>query len=265
MSGGAGADEALHSLLAGAEARLPLLTLAPAFLPAPERLLLLAWAGLLGECESALFESSDPRVRALRCGWWAEELAALPAGQPRHPLGRVLATPALPWAAFAQALLERAEDDAPAASAAAAEAALRPLASAVARIDAALAGSTDPGAADRFVLHWQGLGLGRGTTGAAGVPLALWARHGRRPADAATAPGVYRDWAGQLRARIAPPRRGESLLARLLAEDDRRRLAAWAAGRPAHPPPPRWRRPFAFWRCARDAALHYRIPPAATT
>jgi len=255
-------DTALH--------RLPLLGLLPAFLPQAAQPVFLAWAGLLGECEAALFESSEPRVRSLRCTWWAEELAALAAAAPRHPLGQGLISPDLPWAALAQALAQAIDDDALATDAAAADASLRPLAMAVARIDAALVGAATPdeAAAERFLRHWQALALGQGeprpAAGTAGIPLAIWARHGRRPVAGAAAPEVLRDWAGHLLGAIAPIRPGEPLLARLLADDDRHRLRALAAGRrPA--PVPLWRWPFVFWRCTRDAALHYRIPPVATT
>lgn len=258
----------LPALLAAAEARLPLLALVPAFLPESAQPPFLAWVGLLGECEAALFESSESRVRSLRCAWWAEELAALASGMPRHPLGRRLISPRLPWAALAQALGEAIEDDAPPADAAAAVIALRPLAMAVARIDAVLAGAANPDdrAAERFLRHWQVLALGEGrvATGSAGIPLALWARHGHRPVAGAAAPAVLGDWARQLRAGIGPDRPGETLLGRLLAEDDRRRLDALAGGRRPTAAPV-WRRPFTFWHCTRDAVLHYRIPPSAAT
>ena len=270
MSADADPVSGLPALLAAAEQRLPLLALVPAFLPESAQPSFLAWVGLLGECEAALFESSEPRVRSLRCAWWAGELAALAAATPCHPLGQRLVSPCLPWADLAQALAEAIEDDAAAADAAAAAAALQPLATAVARIDAALAGAIAPDerAAERFLRHWQVLALGQGelrpAAGRAGIPLALWARHGRRPVAGAAAPEVLRDWAVQLRGAIAPDRPGETLLLRLLAEDDRRRLQALAAGR--RPVAlPAWRRPFAFWRCTRDAALHYRIPPDAAT
>lgn len=270
MSADADPASGLSALLAAAGQRLPLLALTPAFLPESAQPPFLAWVGLLGECEAALFESSEPRVRSLRCAWWAEELAALAASAPRHPFGQRLISPHLPWTGLAQALARAIEDDAVAADAAAAATALQPLAMAVARIDAALAGTPAPDerAAGRFLRHWQVLALGEGelrpAAGRAGIPLVLWARHGRRPVAGAAAPEVLRDWAGQLREAIPPNRPGETLLLRLLAEDDRRRLQALAAGR--RPVAlAAWRRPFAFWRCTRDAALHYRIPPDATT
>lgn len=270
MSAASDPSGGLPALPDTAVQRLPLLSLLPAFLPQAAQPVFLAWIGLLGECEAALFESSEPRVRSLRCAWWAEELAALAAAAPRHPLGRGLISPRLPWAGLAQAVAEAIDDDAAAIDAAAAAATLLPLAMAVARIDAALVGAATPdeAAAARFLRHWQVLALGQGeprpAAGSAGIPLAFWARHGRRPVAGAAAPEVLRDWAGHLLGAMAPDCPGETLLARLLAEDDRRRLQALAAGRrPAVLPV--WRRPFAFWRCTRDAVLHYRISPSAET
>lgn len=268
MSAGPEQAAELQAAVAAAEARLPLLGLAPVFLPEPARPLFLAWAALVDEWQEAAFESSDPRVRTARCAWWAEELAGMARGASRHPLARRLAAPALPWVGLAQALLPFAEDDAPAADAAAAETALWPLASALALLDARLSGSAavSPEDVRRFVRHAQVrvLASGCGLEGAAGIPLAFWARHGRRRDEAGTAPEVHRDWARHLQQSNAPPRRGESLLCRLLADSDRRQLAALAAGRRPLPPP-LWRRPFAAWRCARDAALQYRLPPVADT
>ena len=256
-------DDVAHHV-AKVEARLPVLSVLPVFVPSTSRTVAFAWIALLGELREALFERSDPRVTGLKCAWWAEELQGMGRGAARHPLGRVLASTHVPWGGVAGPLLALAADDSPPADAGDASAALRPLAEALAAIDAVLLdrAPVDEGLVASLVRHWQAqrLWMGRADADGARIPMAFWARHGRRRADSADAPEVHRDWAAHLRQGMVGPTSGGSLLRRVLDRSDRDVLAALAQG--AEPSFPRWRRPFDAWRCARDAALHYRLPPA---
>lgn len=265
MSAGLPEDVAHH--VAKVESRLPVLSVLPVFVPPSSRPVALAWIALLGELRESLFERSDARVRDLKCAWWAEELQGMGRGVARHPLGRVLASTFVPWAEAAGPLLALAGDDAPPVDSEAASVALRPLAEPLAAIDATLLGrpSVDPGLIAALVRHWQAqrLWVGRADPDGARIPMAFWARHGRRRADSADATAVHRDWAAYLRGGESGPISGESLLHRVLYRTDHEVLSALAVG--AEPRFPRWRRPFDAWRCARDAALHYRLPPSVRT
>lgn len=263
----AGLPEDVAHHVAKAEARLPVLSILPVFVPPASRPVALAWIALLGELREALFERSDPRVTGLKCAWWAEELQGMGRGAARHPLGRLLASTRVPWAEAADPLLALAVDDTPPADTAAASTALRPLATPLAAIDATLLGrpSIDPALVEALVRHWQSqrLWVGRADADGARIPMTFWARHGRRRTDAAEATEVHRDWATHLRGDRPGPMSPASLLRRVLDHSDHVVLSALSVG--AEPRFPRWRGPFDAWRCARDAALHYRLPPPLRT
>ena len=286
-------DEAgLEAFFAKAESREPLLRAALGFVPMQARPTFKAWTGLLAELRECAFELSDPRVTALKAGWWAEELDGMARGAARHPLGRALLARDLPrapeaWAAAAAALPVVASDIDPAPDTDAALDALRPLAAALIAIERALFGATldraivssapdrDDGAQGRaLALHWLRHRLECGLEGAdrARVPLALFARHGLRRERLASpeAAALRRDWAAQLSAEaeaLLAARTGGWPYPRLLSlASDRRALAAFAAGREAASG-----RMQSFldvaraWRLARNAALQPRPAVASPT
>ena len=217
-------DDAIAHFVAKWHRREPEMALAEVFCPAPQRLRFRAWGALVHELREAAFELSDARVTAVKCQWWAEELANLPQGRGRHPISADIAAPALPWTRLARALMEQSLLDE------------RP-----ADVHAALA-------------HMQRLPQGLLAGDQARLPLNLLARHGRTVAQVGAGEGdaVLRDWAAELLAALpsAPP--SAPLYRRLRTGFDRVRLRRLAAGRgfaPPAAPTTVWR----AWRIARGA------------
>lgn len=272
MTASSAIDAGVAAAFAKAEAREPLLRAAVGFVPEDSRQVFRAWTALLAELRECAFELSDPRVTALKAGWWAEELDGAARGAARHPLTRVLVRAGGPWSGIAAPLQALATDADPEADLAATLAALRPLAEPLVAMERHLFGGD--GAAEAqgraLALHWlrERLRHGLDAVDRARVPLALYARHGLRreqlPTPAAAA--LRRDWASQLRDALPASPSGRWPYPRLLTLDaDRRALAALAAGgRPAERGtgvPALWR----AWRLARNAALQVRGPTAAPT
>ena len=271
-------DAGLEAFFAKAESREPLLRAALGFVPAPARPVFKAWTALLAELRECAFELSDPRVTALKAGWWAEELDGMARGAARHPLGRALLARELPrvpeaWAAASEALVLVSADADPAADRESAIAALLPLAAALVAIESMLfggaAGASSQGRA--LAVHWLRHRLERGLDAAdrARVPLALFARHGLRREQLASpgAAALRRDWARQLHSEaqaFAPSSQYAWPYPRLLSlAADRRALAMIAAGRePTQGPGQSFLDVWRAWRLARNAALR---PPRADT
>ncbi len=63
------------------------------FLPPAERAALTALYALRRELDGIADECTDPGVARAKLAWWQEELARTRAGQPRHPVTRLLAGP----------------------------------------------------------------------------------------------------------------------------------------------------------------------------
>lgn len=266
-------DEGLRAAFAKAEAREPMHRAAAGLVPPASRAVYMAWVALLEELRECAFELSDPRVTAVKSGWWAEELDGVARGAARHPLTRVLVRCGGPWTGIGDALLAVAADDVPSADREGALAVLRPFAEALVRVEAHLFGA-EPGIemqARCLAVHWLRLRLERGleATDRGRVPLVLFARHGlRREQLAGTeAEALRRDWAKQLHDLLpegSPA--GWAYPRRVGLHADRVALACSADGR---------RRPTgpaaAFidvwhaWRCARNAALRSDAPAARAT
>ena len=274
-------DVGPEAFFAKAASREPLLSAGLGFVPMHTRPTFRAWTGLLAELRECAFELSDPRVTALKAGWWAEELDGMARGAARHPLGRALLARDLPrvpeaLAAAAEALPSVASDLDPTADRDAAIATLLPLAMPLVTIECALFGAvTDDGAQGRaLAIHWLRHRLERGPESAdrGRVPLSLFARHGLRREQLASpeAAALRGDWATQLEAEakaLVSSRRSAWPYPRLLSlSTDRRALSALAAGRESPPGNAQaildvWR----AWRLARNAALHPRFAAAPTT
>lgn len=263
-------DEGLRAAFAKAEAREPMHRAAAGFVPTDSRAVYMAWVALLEELRECAFELSDPRVTAVKSGWWAEELDGVARGAARHPLTRVLVRHGGPWRGIGDGLLAVAADDAPTADLEGAMAALRPFAEALARVEAHLfdAQAGIEAQARSLAVHWLRLRLERGLEASdrGRVPLAMFARHGlRRDQLAGTeADALRRDWAILLRDALPATSPSGWAYPRLIGWlSDRRALRYVAEGRDAS-------RGIATafldvwqaWRCARNAAL--RVNPPAT-
>ncbi len=248
-------DDAIAHFVAKWHRREPEMALAEVFCPAPQRLRFRAWGALVHELREAAFELSDARVTAVKCQWWAEELANLPQGRGRHPISADIAAPALPWTRLARALMEQSLLDERPADVHAALAHMQPLAQALADVEAGLfeAPAADaPAIAVHLLLQRLPQGLLAGDQ--ARLPLNLLARHCRTVAQVGAGEGdaVLRDWAAELLAALpsAPP--SAPLYRRLRTGFDRVRLRRLAAGRgfaPPAAPTTVWR----AWRIARGA------------
>ena len=263
-------DEGLRAAFAKAEAREPIHRAAAGFVPMESRIVFMAWVALLEELRECVFELSDPRVTAVKSGWWAEELDGVARGAARHPLTRALVRSGGPWAGIGDALLAVASDDAPSADFDEAMAALRPLAEALLRVEAHLFGAA-PGIdapAHGLAVHWLRLRLERGLEASdrGRVPLAMFARHGlRRDQLAGTeAEALRRDWARQLHDALPAALPQGWAYPRLIGlHTDRRALRCAAEGRGASRGiTTGFLEVWLAWRCARNAAL--RVHPSAT-
>jgi phytoene synthase len=234
------------------------------------RIVFMAWVALLEELRECVFELSDPRVTAVKSGWWAEELDGVARGAARHPLTRALVRSGGPWAGIGDALLAVAGDDAPSADFDGAMAALRPLAEALLRVEAHLFGAA-PGIdapAHGLAVHWLRLRLERGldANDRGRVPLAMFARHGLRrdQLGGTEAEALRRDWARQLHDALPAALPQGWAYPRLIGlHTDRRALRCAAEGRGASRGiTTGFLEVWLAWRCARNAAL--RVHPSAT-
>lgn len=244
--------DAIEHFVAKWHRREPEMALAEVFCPPETRARFRAWGALVHELREAAFELSDARVTAVKSQWWAEELLNLGQGRGRHPISAVLEAPALPWTALARALLEQAQFDARPGDAAQALDQVRPLAQALAEVEAGLFGETvAPGSIDAIAVHLllQRLPAGLAAEDQARLPLSLLARHGLTAAQVAAGQGeaLLRDWARALAA--AQPARSGPLFRRLRTGFDRIRLERLAAGRGFAPPAA----PLSVWRAWRIA------------
>lgn len=234
--------------------REPEMAIADVFCPASERERFRAWGALLFELREAVFELSDPRVTTVKTGWWAETLLALGNRQGRHPLTEALLGVSAPWSALARTVLDTPQQPQRPGDGEAALAGVRPLAQAIAAVEAALF-AAQPAATDAVAVHLllQRLPAGLSAEDAGRVPLHLLARHELRSDDlpGAGSEPLLRDWATELRARLPERLSGACLYRRLRCAFDDARLQRLAAGRGFAPPSAVstvWR----GWRAARS-------------
>lgn len=205
-------DPAIAEYVGKWHAREPEMVTGELFVPAGARALFRRWGALQAELREAAHELSDPRVTAAKAGWWAEELAALSEGRPRHPLTRgMVVEAAVPWRQLAMAVaavVGEASDgiDRP-ADPEAALSGVHGLSSALAACEDALFGAAGGAASARTIavhLLLHRLLVGVGSADAGRVPLNLMARHGVT-ADVLQGPEgapLRRAWAAELRARL---------------------------------------------------------------
>ena len=249
-------DDAIAHFVAKWHRREPEMALAEVFCPPEQRRRFRAWGALVHELREAAFELSDARVTAVKCQWWAEELANLPQGRGRHPISADIASPALPWTRLARALIEQSLVDERPGDLGAALTGVQPLALALGEVEAGLfaAPALSDTAALSVHLLLQRLPQGLLAQDQARLPLNLLARHGCTVAQVAQGEGdaVLRDWAAELLAALPPAPPTAPLFRRLRIGFDRVRLARLAAGRGFAPPAAAasvWR----GWRIARGA------------
>ena len=149
---------ALDSFLDKWRMRWPEWRVVEIFVPEAQRQLAVAWFSLLQEFTDGMNIAGDPLPADAKLAWWGEELRDWQQQRSRHPLGRVLEPHRAPWFELAEALpalqrlRERPRD------AAAAEELARPLATAIAGVEAGanyVDGAT------------EGLGAGSGRRGIA--------------------------------------------------------------------------------------------------
>lgn len=238
--------------------REPEMELALRFVPTARRPAFIHWGALQAELLSALFELSDARVTRAKAGWWGEELLRFARDQYRHPLGERL-PPGLPWTALAAAVAAVLEHDGRAEDARDARARSSPLAEALAGVEAAWFGhAAGPVDVEAVALHLQCSRLlrGRGGEDAGGIPMSLFARHGRVPEDVRGERGeaVVRDWAAELHGQAPSPAGPVAAYRRFRLQFDREQLAQLARD-----PARGWRPgPGSAWRCWRLARTRSR-------
>ena len=203
-------------------ARWPEWAVCEVFLAPADRDAAAAWFALQQEFADAAWSGSDAAPGLAKLAWWQEELRGWARGAYRHPLGRALQPRTRDaWTALADALPVLRDRALPGAGVDAAMAALAPLSSACAAVEADLFGrASEPVVAAAALLS--------GPLAAAG---------GR---------------AASARLRDALPRRPLGAApVRLLAGVLRRRLGAAASGA-GWRPVSRWRLPWLAWRAARN-------------
>lgn len=236
--------------------REPEMALAEVFCPPEQRRRHQAWGALLFELREAMFELSDPRVTAVKTGWWAETLQALEAGQGRHPLAEPLSSCAAPWSTLARAVIETPHSESRPESPEQAIAGVQPLADAVTAVESAVFGCAPTDTIARAVaIHWllHRLPLGLGHDDVARIPMNLLARHNLTAGQLAGGQGqaVLQDWAGELRQRL-PARVPEAcLFRRLRTAFDQKRLQRLVDGQGFAPAPAAWS-VWRGWRAARS-------------
>lgn len=207
--------------------RWPEWALAQVFVPHAQRDTWVAWFALVDELVDAAWAHADPRPGEAKLGWWMQELHGWSTGARRHPLGRALPLGHPAWAMLAGALPPLGATRT-LGNAATLQAALEPLARALADVEALLGDGARGGqGADAWMRWLTARRLAASLDAAAFVasspiPAAWPAEQGGKRAPAL--------WRALLRARAA---RGD-------------------AGRPLPP----WRALLVAWRAARNAAVH---------
>ena len=247
-------DDALGPFVAKWQAREPEMAIAAAFCPMPIRPRFQAWGALLHELREALFELSDPRVTAVKTGWWAEELMGLEQGRSRHPLTSPLVNLSAPWSGLGRSLLEATHLEFRPSSTDEAIESLLPVARALVSVEAAVfvAAASDEGAR-AVAVHWllSRLPSGLEMEDRARIPMHLFARHDLAPGTWETGRGeeLLRDWAREL-ALVLPENPQGTQFRRLRTAFDRARLARLMTGK-GHAPPPAMATLWRAWRAAR--------------
>jgi len=237
-------EQALHEFAGKWRARWPEWSVAEVFVPRAERAAALAWAALQQELTDAAWGGSDAAPGEAKLGWWMEELQGWAQGRRRHPLGLALQRRQAPWAALAAALPSLRDSRERPGDRSEAYDGLRPLADAVAAIDAALFEPV-PGqlpAAAVPAIQAALLEARLLLQGDAAVPLSVVARALARPGEGAAA-----EWGRELLAQW-PLGGGATVPRRLWTALARTRLQRGDAARPLSP----WTALLAAWRGARN-------------
>ena len=236
------------------QAREPEMVIAEVFCAMAARPRFQAWGALLHELREALFELSDPRVTAIKCSWWAEEIISLAQGGSRHPVTAEFVGSSAPWSELGRCLLEASVIEARPGTTPEAIDTLLPLARAIVSVEAVVfAAPTDEQAARALVVHWLLSRLPKGLEmeDRARIPMHLFARHGLVPGawDAGQGAAALRDWSAEL-AQVLPIDTNSAMFRRAQTCFDRARLRRIAAAKGFAAPPALatlWR----AWRAAR--------------
>ncbi|WP_129136040.1 hypothetical protein [Luteimonas sp. YGD11-2] len=211
-----------ESFTAKFQERWPEWGVAIAFISPGEREALEAWLALLQEFADAAWGGSQAAPGLAKLAWWQDELLGWSRGARRHPLAQRLRAQPVDWATLGHALnvLPATREGAPENIGTT----LAPLAEALARAEAALAGQTV------------------GADDAAQLVATLLGERALRHGDADEARRVLAAWPG----RRGAGSRGRRIQAELL----RRRLLALADGK-APQSLAAWRALPLAWRAAR--------------
>lgn len=182
---------ALDSFLDKWRTRWPEWRVVESFVPESQRLLAVAWFSLLQEFTDGMNIAGDPLPADAKLAWWGEELRDWQQQRSRHPLGRVLEPHRAPWFELAEALptlqrlRERPRDAADAGEVA------RPLAAAIAGVEAILFGSP-PSVEAVQAIKAQLLFARLESAGVAALPLQMPA--GAEASQAAWADHLRQQW-----------------------------------------------------------------------
>lgn len=217
---------ALDSFLDKWRTRWPEWSQVESFIPASQRLQVVAWFSLLQEFDDILNTAGDPLPADAKLAWWGEELRGWSAQRSKHPLGRLLEPVRAPWAELAQTLPDLIDARATAADPQRARQLLAAYAGAVSAVERTMFNWAGRGDAAAAVLT-QTLAQRLHDCGADAVPQSL------KVADATLS---SQQWAGELLsqwpARVAGPRPR-----RVYASLAKARLQARLRGGPYQPSP----------------------------
>lgn len=225
-------------------ARWPEWRVAEVFVPGSQREPALAWFALQQELTDAAWTTTDPRPRAAKLAWWAEELQGWSQGRRRHPLGIALQRLPVPWMQLAAGLPALAASRERQTDIAQSIAILVPFAAGSSAVGAALLAAKRPTPAEHMAIALLGAQLL--SAGDAAVSL----RTRSRLEDATPEDLAARVWAQPLLLHW-PPRCDGSIPERIRLALLRERLRGFAAGRMASAPASRWHALWTSWRAAR--------------
>lgn len=209
---------ALDSFLDKWRDRWPEWAVAERFVAPDRQRLVLAWFALLQEFEDIMNIAGDTLPADAKLAWWQQELRDWSGQRSRHPLGRLLEPVRAPWARLAEALPAVQEARMQPASLGEALGTLRPLAEAIAAVEAILFARSATADTQAIAVQWLAArsAVAAASAAPAGTDAAQWRQQ------------LLRHWPAK--PAIAQPHRIWSRLARL-------RLSREQAGQGAYPPP----------------------------
>ena len=145
--------------------RWPEWTIAEVFLPAPQRLIAVAWFSVLMEWEDLLDQRRERNIVSARLRWWQDELAQWSEQHTSHPLAPLLAAIDAPWKQLAHGLSDLEAIHTVPPSFALARMAIARLLDAIVAIEMRLFPGECPCDPDALLLHWLAARCGGGEEG----------------------------------------------------------------------------------------------------